>query len=159
MQPRYPIVSVQISDIFYNLSTQIDNKAYSLGGFVYLSFSSIGLFLNLPIKSSFDIKSKANCAQTVPKICQKYRKICKNIKKYLKPNNLKNELSKGVTPYIFRFIFFLCLLHTVEAAGSNPASPTTFKSYLPLIIFEKNLIYKFCCINKPFMAYYCHEME
>ncbi len=50
-------------------------------------------------------------------------------------------------------------LHTVEVAGSNPASPTTFKSYLPLIISERNLIYKFYCINKPFMAYYCHEME
>jgi len=32
------------------------------------------------------------------------------------------------------FFFFLCLLHTVEVAGSNPASPTTFISPLLLIV-------------------------
>jgi len=48
MQPPYPIVSVQISDISYNLSTQIDNKAYSLGGFVYLSFPPLAFFRIFP---------------------------------------------------------------------------------------------------------------
>jgi len=27
-------------------------------------------------------------------------------------------------PYIFRLLFFLCFLHTVEVGGSNPLSPT-----------------------------------
>ena len=57
------------------------------------------------------------------------------------------------------FLGILFTLNTVEVAGSNLASPTIFKSYLPLIIFERNMIYEFYCINKPFMAYYCHEME
>ena len=40
---------------------------------------------------------KINCAQAVPKICQKYRK----------PYELKNQLSTEVTPYNFRFLLFL----------------------------------------------------
>lgn len=37
----------------------------------------------------------------MPKICQEYRK----------PNGLNTQLVTEVSPYIFRFIFFLCLLH------------------------------------------------
>jgi len=62
--------------------------------------------------------------RTVPKICQKYRKISKYFLNYQKPNELKNHLSTEITPYIFRFPLFLCLLHTVEVTGSNPVSPT-----------------------------------
>jgi hypothetical protein len=60
-----------------------------------------------------------NCAQTVTKICQENGKIYKNIQKYQKPKCLKNQLSTGVTPYIFCLPFFLCFLHTVEVTGSN----------------------------------------
>jgi len=69
-----------------------------------------------------------NCAQTVPKICQEYQNICKNIERYRNPRELKIQLSTEVSPYIFLFPLFLCLLHTVEAGGSNPLSPTTLFS-------------------------------
>jgi hypothetical protein len=59
-------------------------------------------------------KPEDTCVRTVPKICQEYRK----------PNELKNHRFPEVTPYILRFPFFLCFLHTVEVTGSNPVSPT-----------------------------------
>ncbi len=37
---------------------------------------------------------------------------------------MKNPLYKEVTSYIFRILFFLCFLHTVEVTGSNPVSLT-----------------------------------
>ncbi len=74
------------------------------------------------------IRTGKKCAQTVPKICQKYRNICKNIEIYRNPNDLKNQLLTGVTPYNFCFLFFLCCLHTVEVTGSNPVSLTTFSN-------------------------------
>jgi hypothetical protein len=37
---------------------------------------------------------------------------------------LKNQRFTEVTPYLYRFPFFLCLLYTVEVTGSNPVSPT-----------------------------------
>ncbi len=52
------------------------------------------------------------------------KSIGEYIEKYQKPNVQKNQLPTEVTPYIFRFPFFLCLLHTVEVTGSNPVSPT-----------------------------------
>jgi len=41
---------------------------------------------------------------------------------------LKIQHSTESTPYIFRFLLFLCFLHTVEVTGSNPVSPTIFFS-------------------------------
>jgi len=58
----------------------------------------------------------------VPKICHEYRKLCKNVQKYRKPNGLKNHHFTGVHLYIFRLLFFLCLLHTEEVTGPNPLS-------------------------------------
>jgi hypothetical protein len=63
-----------------------------------------------------------------PNCAQNLSEISKDIQIYLKPNDLKNQITTEVNPYIFRFPFILCLLHTVEVTGSNPVSPTTFFS-------------------------------
>jgi len=62
---------------------------------------------------------------TVPKICQEYRKVSKSVEKYLIGNAWKFAFLQDKSP-IFCAFFFVCYLHTVEVAGSNPASPTTF---------------------------------
>jgi len=71
----------------------------------------------------------------VPKLCPKY---VRNIEIYRKPNGLKNQRFTGITPYIYPFPFFLCLLHTVEVTGSNPVSPTTLFSISCVIPFSGN---------------------
>ena len=52
------------------------------------------------------------------------QKIHQNIEKYRNPEGLEFSGFTGEILYFLRFFLFLPDLHTVEVAGSNPASPT-----------------------------------
>jgi hypothetical protein len=71
-----------------------------------------------------DLDSK-NCAQIVPKICQEYQNVSKNIEGYRTVNRPKKSLIICYFHYFLGLTFLRCFLHTVEVTGSNPVSPTT----------------------------------
>jgi hypothetical protein len=61
----------------------------------------------------------------VLKICQEYQKRTEKIKTHRNPGSFKNGRFIGEIPYFLRLGFFHYFLHTVEARGSIPLSPTT----------------------------------
>jgi len=75
------------------------------------------------------------CAQIVPKICQQYRKISKDIEEYLKAKGPVKPAPTGEMLYFLRFRFGCGRLHTVEVTGSNPVSPTISSSTTCMIPF------------------------
>jgi len=77
-------------------------------------------------------------AQLCPKCAQKYRKLSKKIEIHRKPEGLEKGRFTGEIPYFLRFRCSRGFLHTVEVAGSNPASPTNLflenqLNYCPLL--------------------------
>jgi hypothetical protein len=58
----------------------------------------------------------------VPKICQKYIKISKDIEKDRKGKGLEKALPTEEMLYFLRFTFGRCHLYTVEVMASNSLS-------------------------------------
>jgi len=67
----------------------------------------------------------------MPKICQKYLKISKNIEEYQKGKGPEKPVPTGEILYFLHFHFDYGRLHTVEVTGSNPLSPTNFQLIRP----------------------------
>jgi hypothetical protein len=65
------------------------------------------------------------CAQIVPKICQRYQNISKDIELYRNKSHPNNGLISMDLHYFLYVIIFRRFLHTVEVRGSSPLSPTT----------------------------------
>jgi hypothetical protein len=64
------------------------------------------------------------CAQFVPKICQEYRNLSKDIELFRNPKDPKNVRISWKCIYSLHLSFFRRFLHTVEVRGSSPLSPT-----------------------------------
>jgi len=64
------------------------------------------------------------CAQIVPKICQRNQNVSKDIEVFRDPGAFENEHFTEHFHYILHFTFFRRFLHTDEARGSIPLSPT-----------------------------------
>jgi hypothetical protein len=65
-----------------------------------------------------------NCAQIVPKICQEYQNVSKDIEIHRNPGALENGHLTGQIHYLLLVSFGRRFLHTIEVTGSNPVSPT-----------------------------------
>jgi len=68
------------------------------------------------------------CAQIVPKICQRYQNVSKDIELYRNAGDLQNGSFAVEVDYYLHVSFFRRFLHTVEVRGSNPLSPISFLS-------------------------------
>jgi len=67
------------------------------------------------------------CAQIVPKICQEYQNVSKDIEIHRNPKCPKNDLFSAEYYYYLRFTFFRRFLHTVK--GRSFGSPLARASY------------------------------
>jgi hypothetical protein len=86
--------------------------------------------------AAVDISARKNCAQIVPKICQRYRNVSNNIDRYRNPGAPTKRPIAGELLYFLHCAFFEGRLHTVEVRGSNPPSPIL-------------LLSKTCAIPRP----------
>jgi hypothetical protein len=68
------------------------------------------------------------CVQIVPKRCQEYRNVSKDIELHRNAAALKNGPIVRYLHYFLGIMFFRRFLHTVEVRGSSPLSPTIFLS-------------------------------
>jgi hypothetical protein len=60
----------------------------------------------------------------VPKICQEYQNVSKDIEIHRNPGVFENAHFTQNIHYYLQLSFFRRFLHTVEVRGSSPLSPT-----------------------------------